>query len=174
MRVPQTGIMPKSDQGVTRDRYLLIPRVLIFVTRGTLVLLLKGASTKHLWANKYNGLGGHIEPGEDILSAARRELQEEAALTADLWLCGTVVVETGENPGIGIYVFRGECSQGDPKESVEGTLEWLPFEDVSNLPAVEDLLILLSRIRKMKRGDVPFNARSFYVKRKLTIVFAEE
>jgi 8-oxo-dGTP diphosphatase len=152
---------------------MLIPRVLIFIRRGDLVLLLKGASGKRLWAGKYNGVGGHVEPGEDILSAARRELLEETGLTAELWLCGTMVVETGENPGIGIHIFCGDYSYGEPKASAEGTLEWLPFADMPDLPTVEDLPVLLGRIHKMKPGDAPFHARSFYLDEKLYVVFAE-
>jgi 8-oxo-dGTP diphosphatase len=165
--------MPASDQGVTLDRYMLIPRVLIFVTRGDFILLLKGASTKRLWANQYNGLGGHVERGEDVLSAARRELLEESELTADLWLCGTVVVDTGKNPGIGMYVFTGECPQGEPMPSKEGTLEWVPFRKVADLPVVEDLPLLLERLRKMRRGDAPFSARSFYDGDRLRVEYAE-
>jgi len=166
--------MPLSDQGVSRERYMLIPRTAIFLRRGDLVLLIKGALTKRLWAGKYNGLGGHVERGEDILSAAKRELMEEAGLTADLWLCGTVIVDAGEI-GICLYVFSGESFEGEIKASKEGTVEWVPFERVAEgLPVVEDLPVILSRIQNMRRGAPLFSARSFYGEEgKLNVVFAE-
>jgi 8-oxo-dGTP diphosphatase len=166
--------MPKSDQGVNRERYMLIPRMLIFLTRGDSVLLLKGAPTKRLWAGKYNGVGGHVERGEDILSAGRRELLEETGLSSELRLCGTLLVDAEESIGVGIYVLTGECPSGEPHSSHEGTVEWLPLSGLLGLPLIEDVAILLERIRRMKPGEAPFSARSFYDEdQKLRVVFAE-
>jgi 8-oxo-dGTP diphosphatase len=165
--------MPKSDQGITKDRYMIVPRTAIFVRRSGEYLLIKGAPTKRLWAGKYNGIGGHVERGEDLFSSARRELLEETGISADLWLCGTVLVDAGES-GICLFVFSGENALGEIKACDEGLVEWVEKEAVLHLPVVEDLPILLGRIHSMKRGDPPFSARSYYDENdKLKVVFGE-
>jgi hypothetical protein len=87
-----------------------------------------------------------------------------------------VIVDAGET-GICLFLYSGECPEGEhePKPSDEGTAEWIPFDRIGDLPVVEDLPILLSKIRHMKRGDPPFSARSYYDEgEKLIVEFTEQ
>ncbi len=150
--------MNVEDQGVGsaktggKQRYQAIPRTLIFVTSrnpesgGEEVLLLRGAPTKRLWANHFNGLGGHVEAGEDILAAAQREWTEETGLpVSDLTLRGVVNIETGGEAGVLVFVFRGHTDQRTPHSSPEGTPEWIPLDHLADYPLVDDLPLLIPR-----------------------------
>jgi hypothetical protein len=68
--------MSSSIQGQTSDRYKVVPRTLVFITRGDKVLLLKGAADKSIWANLYNGICGHIERGVGRLLLIQEKMLE--------------------------------------------------------------------------------------------------
>ncbi|MDT8897236.1 NUDIX domain-containing protein [Thermanaerothrix sp. 4228-RoL] len=155
--------MGREEQGVFRDRYTIIPRTLIFITHNDKVLLLKGAPHKRLWAGLYNGIGGHVEQGEGILAAAKREVQEETGLeVANLRLCGVIMIDTGETVGIGLYVFRGDYVGGEVRSSPEGNAEWIAQNDVNRLPLVSDLYVLLPRVLRHQEDEPPFVAHYYY------------
>jgi 8-oxo-dGTP diphosphatase len=168
--------MPLSDQKINSARYQVIPRVLIFAFQPDAVLMIKLLPRKGIvttWTGKYNGPGGHVERGEDLLAAAKRELLEETGLTANITLCGTVMVDTGPIAGVGLFIFRADDAEGELLNSMEGIPEWIPFERLEDFPLVEDVAIFLERIRQMKRGDPPFAGHSFYDENdQLTVVFS--
>ena len=144
------GNMTKNPQVILKNRYQVVPRTLILLFNGDYVLLQKGSLTKKIWAGYYNGLGGHIERGEDVLSAARRELQEEAGLIcSDLHLCGTITIDVDENNGILLFVMTGNIFEGNIISSEEGSLHWVDVNEVESLNVVEDIPEIVSRIKNM-------------------------
>ena len=140
-------------------KYSIIPRSLIFLRNEESVLLIQGSPHKKLWANLYNGVGGHIEQGEDIFSSAYRELFEETGLVPDcLYLCGIILINTEDNPGIGIFVFTGESNTLETNPSSEGNLVWVNINEIYELDLVKDLPVILPRVLNWKPCNPPFSA----------------
>lgn len=111
----------------------------VFSADGSRVLLVhRTARPADPHFGKYNGVGGKLEPGEDVVAGFRREVLEETGLTCDeLDLAGTI-----SWPGFGKagedwfgFVFRVTRWAGTPfAANPEGPLEWVELGRVFDLP----------------------------------------
>lgn len=155
--------MTTHPQKILSGRYQVVPRSIILLIRNGEVLLQKAPENKKIFPGFYNGIGGHIEQGEDVLEGARRELKEEAGIEcADLQLAGMVMIDVHPDTGILMFVFSGETIIGDLNSSDEGTLHWVDINRLSELPVVEDIQELVSRIEEFKLSGRQFFGKYLY------------
>lgn len=150
--------MGASQQGAShiQGRWTVVPRTLCFVFHGDDVLLMKRGPQRKVFPNQYNGVGGHIERNEDPYTSARREIFEETGLeVTDLSLCAVYNIDTGEDSGIMLLVFRGAADKREVRQSDEGTLHWIAPDAVMSLDLVEDIPHILPRVMAHQPGDAP-------------------
>jgi 8-oxo-dGTP diphosphatase len=113
---------------------------------------------------KYNGLGGKLDRGEDVVTGLRREIREEAGIDCVKFaLRGTI-----NWPGFGKYgedwfgfIFRIDAWQGQPRaENPEGTLEWIDRTRILQLPLWEGdrlfLPLVLEHSEQQFHGVMPY------------------
>ncbi len=90
---------------------------------------------------KYNGLGGKLVATEDVVAGLKREIREEAGIECEeIRLRGTI-----SWPGFGKngedwfgFIFRIDRYRGTPyPENPEGTLSWVPVDQILDLPLWE-------------------------------------
>lgn len=155
--------MTNNPQKILPGRYVVVPRTIIFILRGKEVLLQKGSQHKKIYPGYLNGIGGHLERGEDVLSGARRELYEEAHIDCDdLRMAGTIMIDVDPGQGILLFVLTGETITGVPQGSDEGALEWVPVDQLVGRQVVEDVPELVTQVLKSKKTGRLFFAKYLY------------
>ena len=147
----------RQGADATQDRWLTMPRTLSFVINGDAVLMLKRDARKRVFPNQYNGLGGHVERGEDVRSSALREIKEESGLAVhSLRLRSIHNIDAGGASGILLFVFTAVSDSRDLKpDTPEGTLEWISIDRILDYDLVEDLPQLLPRIFHLPESQYP-------------------
>jgi 8-oxo-dGTP diphosphatase len=134
--------------------------------RSRVLMIRRDTRPDDLHYGYYNGLGGKLEPGEDVVAGMRREIREESGLDCDrVELAGTI-----SWPGFGRqgqnwfgFLFRVPTWSGTALEgNDEGSLHWMEVADVlaGRLPMWESdrhfLPLVFARDPRVFHGVMPF------------------
>lgn len=118
--------------------YSPILTTLGFLVRDDEVLLVHRTRPGDEQEGKFNGLGGKVNPDEDVVACLIREIQEEAGVRVLRWkLRGTVSWPGFGKAGEDVFgfVFLVEEWEGTPSAtSPEGPLSWHKIGDLGALP----------------------------------------
>ena len=151
---------------IIRKRYQMVPRTLIFIEKGERLLMLSKNKSTSFGYGKINGVGGHMEQGEEPFESARREILEETGLQIQqLDLAAILFIDINDTPGIQVFVFKGAYASGRIQDSEEGHLEWMTRAEIEQHEAkVKDLPFLVQVIDKHQPGTPPAMIKYLYDK----------
>lgn len=120
---------------------------------GCYLMLHRVKKKKDVNKDKWIGVGGKFEPGEDALACVLREVREETGLTmAAPRYRGVVDFYCPLWPAERMHLYTCAEFSGQPGDCDEGTLEWVPKEEVCRLPIWQGDKIFFDLLRQ----EAPF------------------
>lgn len=115
---------------------------------GCYLMLYRNKKDKDFNKGKWIGVGGHVEQGETITECLIREVKEETGLTLTEYTKKGVIdfySDTWENEVMHLYTataFSGELAC----DCDEGTLKWVPMDEILGLKLWEGDVIFLKKL----------------------------
>jgi 8-oxo-dGTP diphosphatase len=132
---------------------------LAFVRHGDALLLIRHPESGKRFAGQWNGVGGHVEPGEGVRAAARRELHEEAGVDAPGLRLRAVIHESGlQGEAWLVFVFAGEAASRALRPAPGHEVAWHPLSALPS-PLVHDVEELLPHV--LAEGDPVFLTETY-------------
>ena len=130
--------------------------VLCLIHRGEELLLQNRVKTD--WRG-YAVPGGHVEPGESVVDAVIREMQEETGLRVQRpRLCGVKQFPLDGGRYL-VLLFETEDFTGTLRSSAEGEMVWIHRKDLARYDTVEDLEELLDVMLKPELTEFQYLVR---------------
>lgn len=147
-----------------RTKYFALPRVVIFVYNDNKLLLIeKSIEDEHGRSSPvYYPIGGHVEPGEEILSAAQREVEEETGIKKITPKLKAIIYNTGfDNYQIILFIFILHVKSRNTIESKEGKLLWVDTDELGGLNVFEDVQIFHKEIKRSSKDEILYGTSAF-------------
>lgn len=127
-----------------RERHRARLATVAFVRHGDELLLHRHSAASDRFAGLWNGVGGHVEAGEGIREAARRELREETGLDLPELRLRGVIHESGLlGHAYVVFLFVGTSPTRALRPAPGLELAWHRTSRLDALPLVEDLRVWL-------------------------------
>ncbi len=125
---------------------------------GHTLMIHRNKKPNDIHKGKWDGLGGKFEPGETPEECVIREIREESGLEIrEPKLNGLLLFPNFFGNDWYVFVFTATEFNGQLTDSSEGTLEWIPDQDLPKLNLWEGDAIFFEWIRKGNFFSAKFN-----------------